>query len=220
MMDEGVEYGKRKIGDKMSPETIDKLSATSYLQDLGRVLLSTSATDSKGTEMFLDAAAEKAIDMYLSHRNSHTKVLLVGNGGSAAIVSHAQNDLCKMLGIKALTFHETSLLTALSNDISYEAAYEWPTQLWAQKGDLLIAVSSSGQSRNILRAVRAAAERGCQVITFSGFKPNNPLRSLGDLNFYVAAKEYGQVEVAHMALNHLLTDLAAAQIKSTEAPRS
>jgi D-sedoheptulose 7-phosphate isomerase len=200
----------------MLKEPAAKLSATAHLQDFTRILLSTSATDGRGTEMFLDAAVEKAIDMYASLRLSQGKVILVGNGGSAAIVSHVHNDLCKTLGLKALVFHETALLTAISNDVNYESAYEWSTQLWAQKGDLLIAISSSGQSRNILRAVRAATDRGCEVITFSGFKSNNPLRMIGNLNFFVPAKEYGHVEVAHMGLNHLIVDLAAAKWRQEE----
>src|SRR5687767_6656908 len=91
------------------------LSATTYLQDFTRILLSTSATDPRGTEMFLDAAVEKAVDMLLNKRMSGNKVMLVGNGGSSAIVGHVHNDICKTLGTKAMVFHDTALLTAISN---------------------------------------------------------------------------------------------------------
>ena len=83
-----------------------------------------------------------------------------------------------------------------------------PVRQWSQPGDLLITVSSSGGSENILRAATSARELGCRVITLTGFKPDNPSRKLGDLNFYVDSSEYGFVETAHAALTHFLTDQA------------
>ncbi len=197
----------------MLKDTVSKLGATAYLQDLTRILLGTSVTDARGAELLLDAAIDRASDLVWSRRTGSAKVMLVGNGGSAAIVSHAQNDLCKMIGARAMVFHETSYLTALANDDGYETAFETNVRLWAARGDMLVAVSSSGRSENILRAVRAARDAGCEVATFSGFKPDNPLRGMGDLNFYVKSGEYGFVEVSHMALLHLLTDLTARRLK-------
>ena len=104
-------------------------------------------------------------------------------------------------------FHETSLLTAYSNDISYEDAYKEHLSIWARDGDLLIAISSSGRSKNILKAAAFAKERGCKVITFSGFSPDNPLRLMGDINFYVRSDEYGIVETAHAIILHCITDI-------------
>ncbi|NQT72546.1 MAG: SIS domain-containing protein [Chloroflexi bacterium] len=80
--------------------------------------------------------------------------------------------------------------------------------MWVTQADLLVAISSSGRSNNILRAVRAASRRGCSVITLSGFDVDNPLRSLGDLNFYISSQTYGYVESAHSVLTHFLTDSA------------
>ena len=134
--------------------------------------------------------------------------MLIGNGGSAAIASHMQNDLCKAVGVRAMVFNEPSLLTALSNDHGYGCVFERPTELWADNGDLLLAISSSGQSENILRAVRASVAQGCQVITFSGFGADNPLRRMGHLNFYVPSQVYGYVELVHSTLAHFLTDCA------------
>ncbi len=143
--------------------------------------------------------------------NALPKALLIGNGGSAAIVSHVQNDLCKALGIPAMVFNEPPLLTALANDDGYETVFRQMAELWARPGDLFIAVSSSGNSEYILSAVEAASSRGCKVLTFSGFSPDNPLRRMGDLNFYVASDFYGFVEVAHMALAHFMTDNALSR---------
>jgi D-sedoheptulose 7-phosphate isomerase len=185
-------------------------NATSYIKELTTALATTQTSDASGKPLTLDAAVDKAVEMILAKKSKDNKVMLVGNGGSSAIVSHAHNDLCKMVGIKALVFHETPLLTALSNDLSYSVAFEKLVEMWGQAGDILIAVSSSGGSENILRATRAAKKKKCDVITYSGFKPDNPLRSLGDINFYVKADQYGFVEASHMALLHLLTDKSSA----------
>ena len=104
------------------------------------------------------------------------KAIIIGNGGSAAIASHLQNDLCKAVGA-AMVFNEASLLTALTNDEGYDV------ELWAEPGDLMVAVSSSGCSVNIFLAVEAAVSWECRVITFLDFLPCNPLRGMGELNF-------------------------------------
>jgi D-sedoheptulose 7-phosphate isomerase len=191
--------------------------ATAYIQTLSALLQSLQVTDQQGTDLPLDEGASKAISLILSVRSSSGKVMLIGNGGSAAIASHMQNDLCKAAGVRAMVFGETPLLTALSNDHGYEYVFERPVELWANAGDLLLAISSSGQSQNILRAVNASIARGCQVITFSGFKADNPLRRLGHLNFYVPSQVYGYVESVHSVLAHFLTD-GAMMSPSEEEP--
>ena len=93
-------------------------------------------------------------------------------------------------------------------------------EMHARQGDLLVAISSSGSSENILRAVGTARERGCAVITLSGFSPNNPLRQMGDLNLYVPSGEYGFVEVTHLSLCHAMLDLAMGWGESKPLRRS
>ena len=179
---------------------------TSYSRQLSELLLGMQANDREGGPLPLDEGATKAVDIIQSVESSSGKVMLIGNGGSAAIVSHVQNDLCKAVGVRALVFNEAPLLTALTNDEGYVHAFERCVNLWADPGDLLLAVSSSGQSENILRAVNAAKARGTTTITLSGFDPDNRLRQLGDLNFYVSSHVYGHVEMAHHVLTHFLTD--------------
>ena len=184
-------------------------TAGEYLRRFSDLLLATQATDGNGKPLELDVAASQVVERILQVGRSNGTVLLVGNGGSAAVASHMQNDICKAAGIKALVFTEQPLLTALSNDDGYGSAFEFPTRLWAAPGDLMIAVSSSGQSENILRACSAATDAGSALITMSGFTPDNRLRSLGAVNFYVASFSYGYVETAHAALGHYFTDAAA-----------
>jgi len=185
-------------------------SAVDYFHGLSQLLLATRVTTRQNQVLSLDEGAWTAVRTILSVRSSSGKVMLIGNGGSAAIVSHMQNDLCKAVGVRALVFNEPPLLMALSNDHGYECVFERPIGLWADADDLMLAFSSSGRSENILRAVRASTVRGCRIITFSGFHPANPLRQMGDLNFYVSSRAYGYVEVAHAALAHFLTDCCLA----------
>ena len=180
-----------------------------YFQTLSTLLLSMEVTSEPGVSISLENGAEQAVQMVLDVKTSSRKVLLAGNGGSSAIVSHVQNDLCKAVGVRAMTFNEQPLLTALANDEGYGSVFEWPIDLWAEPGDLLITVSSSGQSENIVRALAAAKKKDCQLITFSGFNPDNASRRTGDLNFYVPSHVYGFVETAHTALAHYLTNMAA-----------
>jgi D-sedoheptulose 7-phosphate isomerase len=183
------------------------LTATTYFQNLSELFLNVQIAAEDGTSYSLDEGCSKAVEVLLN--TALGKVLIVGNGGSAAIASHMQNDLCKAVGIPALVFNEAPLLTALSNDLGYEVAFEQQVKMWATPADLLIAISSSGQSANILRAVKMAHEVGCPVITFSGFRADNPLRQMGKLNFFVASETYGYVELIHSILLHFLTDSAA-----------
>ena len=183
---------------------------TSYFRDLSDLLVGTQVTDADGLPRSLDQGAAIVVDMILAVKAAGRKVMLIGNGGSAAIVSHMHNDLSISVGVRAVTFHELPLLTALTNDHGYECVFARPLELWAEPGDLLFAFSSGGRSANILSAVRAASAKDGRVITLSGFKPDNPLRAMGLLNFYVPSQSYGFVETAHAALAHFLTDSAAA----------
>ena len=181
-------------------------SATAYFRKLSDLLFNIIVTDRQGSVSSLDEGMGRAVKMILGVAEKSDKVLLVGNGGSAAIVSHMQSDLGKGAGVMALVFNEAPLLTAFSNDIGYKYAFGLMTELFAKKGDLLLSISSSGQSPNIIRAVNQAVDSGCSTITLSGFKPDNPLRSLGDINFYVPADRYGYVEISHGTLAHVLSE--------------
>lgn len=190
-----------------------KEGASDHFRKLGALMLAVEATESGGRPLDLDLGMSTAVELILELKTNSQKIMSVGNGGSAAIVSHVQMDFCNAVGLQAHVFNETALLTALSNDYGYESAFERLVKLWGSEGDLLLAISSSGQSENILRAARAARDAGCRVITFSGFDPDNPLRGMGDLGFYVPSSSYGFVEICHGALAHYLTDKAAESLK-------
>ena len=193
-----------------------ELKVTSYFKHLYDLSLDMPVTDRHGAETSLDEGASQVVEMILSVGTNSAKVMAIGNGGSAAIASHLQNDLSAALGVRAVDFSQVPLLTALSNDYGYQSVFERSVELWADAGDLMVAISSSGQSQNILRAVRAAVTRGCRIVTLSGFKADNPLRRLGDVNFYVPSTVYGYVELTHAALAHFLTDCVMSRRSEKE----
>ena len=98
------------------------------------------------------------------------------------------------------------MLTCLGNDLGYDRVFAKQVELYARAGDLVIAISSSGRSANILNAVDAAIAAGCTVATLSGFAPDNPLRRKGKWNFYVASDRYGFVEIGHLTICHAVLD--------------
>ena len=137
------------------------------------------------------------------------KIIFIGNGGSAGIASHLAIDFSKNGGLRALAFNDPSALTCLGNDLGYENVFAKQLEFHARPGDVLVAISSSGKSPNILGAVKMARTRDCRVVTYSGFSETNDLRKTGDVNFYVRGQdmEYGFVEVAHLALCHAVLDI-------------
>ena len=192
----------------MSQKEIHPGRAQEHFKRLAELLFEIQATDLEGRALSLDDGADLAVGLIGAVREKGGKVMAIGNGGSAAIASHFHNDLSASVGVRSLAFSDLPLLTALANDYGYASVFERPLKLWAAPGDLLVAVSSSGRSENILRAARRANEMGLEVITLTGFQADNPLRSLGQVNFWVPSKSYGQVEVIHQALTHYLTDRA------------
>ena len=129
--------------------------------------------------------------------NRNNKVILAGNGGSASMASHVAVDLTKFLKIRAVNFNEANLLTCFGNDYGYENWVSEALKAYAIKGDLVILISSSGQSKNILNGAKIAKKMGLKLVTLSGLKSNNPLRKMGHINLWADCKVYNAVEMIH-----------------------
>lgn len=180
----------------------------SYFKNLGDMFSEIIVTDGENKELNLSKGIEKAIELITSQTVGGNKVIFIGNGGSASIASHMAVDFWKNGEIKALCFNDGPQLTCLSNDYGYQHVFEKPIRMFAQNGDILVAISSSGRSENILKAASAANEMGCKIITMSGFSPENSLRySGGSINFYVPSSSYGFVEIIHLCICHCILDL-------------
>lgn len=179
-----------------------------YFAELARLGTAACVTTADGRSATLDDFVDWVIATARQAHADGRKLMFIGNGGSSAIASHMAEDYSKCGDIRALAFNDPAFITCLGNDLGYEAIFAKQIDLFAQPGDLLFAISSSGRSPNILNGVAAARGRGCQVVTLSGFDADNPLRRLGDYNVYVPASSYGFVEISHLAVCHCILDTA------------
>jgi D-sedoheptulose 7-phosphate isomerase len=139
-------------------------------------------------------------------RSRSQHIYLIGNGASAMMASHFAADACKNGGLSAMAFNDASLLTATANDVAFEQVFALPLSRLARPGDLLIAISSSGNSPNILRALDTARSIPAEIVTLTGKGADNRARACGDLNFYVPSTRYGWVECAHQLILHYWLD--------------
>ena len=139
----------------------------------------------------------KIIKILKQVKKNKKKVIIVGNGGSAAMASHVSVDLTKMCKIRSINFNEADLLTCFSNDYGYENWVQKALLHYADKKDLLICISSSGESKNIINGAKFAKKNGCKVVTLTGFKKNNTVSKMGDINLWLSSKNYNIIEMTH-----------------------
>jgi D-sedoheptulose 7-phosphate isomerase len=178
-----------------------------YIGTLAELLRSAEVTDRTFKQLPLDEGCEWVRRSAHEAHDAGNKIIFIGNGGSAGIASHLAIDFSKNGGLRALAFNDPVALTCLGNDFGYENVFAKQLDFHARAGDLLVAISSSGCSPNILGAVKIARDRDCKVATFSGFAAQNDLRRTGDVNFYISSSQYGFVELAHLALCHAVLDI-------------
>lgn len=148
----------------------------------------------------------KVLDLVRLSRERNKTFYFIGNGGSAAIASHMAADWLKNGEMRAVCFNDGALLTCLSNDLGYERSFSVPLHRFGAPDDVLFAVSSSGQSQNIIEAASTAKKLLMKVVTLTGFRGDNPLRLIGHYNFHVPSMQYGAVEIAHLSILHSLLD--------------
>ena len=147
-------------------------------------------------------------DLLLEVNKNNKKILIFGNGGSASIASHFSVDLTKNAKIKCLNFNEAGLITCFANDYGFEHWAEKAIGFYGNEGDLLIVISSSGKSQNMINAVKAARNGNFHsVVTLSGFSEDNPLQKMGDINLWVNNKSYNFVENIHQIWLLTIVDL-------------
>lgn len=136
-------------------------------------------------------------ELCLKVKASNNKFLMAGNGASATIVSHAATDMTKQAKVRSLCFTDASLITAYGNDYGYENWVAEAVNSYYNEGDVVLLISSSGSSKNIVRAAKKAKSLGLTVVTFSGFDEDNALKQLGDINFWLSSKAYNIIENTH-----------------------
>lgn len=136
---------------------------------------------------------------------SRDKIIIIGNGGSNSIASHISQDYTKRLGKRSFSFSDPSRLTCYINDYGMESAYRQFLKEFADSDSLVILISSSGNSKNILNAAEHCIEQNIEMITLSGFSENNKLKTMTQdsyLHFWVDSNCYGVVECLHQVILH------------------
>jgi len=178
---------------------LEKKFLKNYLDDLSSLI-------QPNDELILKLI--KCKNLILSAKKNKKKIIIVGNGGSAAIASHFSIDLTKNAGVRCINFNEASLITCFSNDYGHENWMGKAIEFHGNRGDVLIAVSSSGNSKNIQNAIKAARKKKFHsVVTYTGLREANPIKKMGDLNFWINSKAYNFVENTHQAWLLSIVDL-------------
>ena len=202
--------------DKFYEESLNQNSPTAaYAQSYCRYL--------SGILLGLDySKIGEFVDLLLATRKSGKNIYFIGNGGSAATASHFANDLqigptrYTTKSFKAISLADNSaILTCIANDFGYDEVFKRQLEIILTPGDLVVAISASGNSPNILRAVEYCKSQGNKVVGVSGFD-GGQLQILSDLNININTPkdEYGPVEDLHMVLDHLVSTYLIRHIQT------
>lgn len=165
-----------------------------------------ASCDARGKAVARDVFLQQVIALFLEKRENGRTAYFIGNGGSAGIAMHMTNDFFKNGRMRTHSMHDAATLTCLANDYCYEDVFARQVEMVAEPHDLLVAISSSGNSENIVRAVRIAREKSCDIFTLSGFGADNRIRAMGDYNLYIPSREYGIVESLHNMILQRIVD--------------
>lgn len=150
-------------------------------------------------------------ETFRTYKKSAARVFFIGNGGSAAIASHMTADFMKNGGMNTYSLYDSSVLTCMGNDYGYSSVFSKPMERLINEKDLVVAVSSSGNSPNIISAIETARKKKAGIITFTGFKRENRAKQMGDINVYVPCEKYGIVESIHNLMLQQIVDMIMDQ---------
>tara|TARA_Y100001958_G_C21150469_1_gene486776 strand:- start:515 stop:1075 length:561 start_codon:yes stop_codon:yes gene_type:complete len=168
----------------------------------------------KLTEVQSQKNSIKDIFKVLIKYKNKNQVHIFGNGGSASIASHFSMDLTNNSVIKCISYNDPSIITCYSNDFKFENWISRTIFKYGKKNDLLILISSSGESKNMINAVKMAKKKKfSKIITFTGFKKNNSLKKIGNLNLWVDSRNYNVVENIHQFYLLLLVDMIKNRLR-------
>ena len=134
--------------------------------------------------------------LILTYHKNGGRIIIAGNGGSASIAAHICVDFAKEFSIKAINFNEANLITCFANDYGYENWLKKACEVYIQKNDMVILISSSGNSPNIVKTAKYLKKNKISLITFSGFN-NNKLKKLGTINLWCDSNSYNIIEMTH-----------------------
>ena len=178
-----------------------------YITELIHTLEQTRVYVKENKELGYESGMQILVECFTRHKEKDTQIFFIGNGGSSAIASHMTADFMKNGGMKTYSLYDNAVTTCMGNDYGYEHVFSRPLEFLGQKDDLLVAVSSSGNSPNIVNAINMANAKKMETITFTGFKKDNKSRQLGTINVYVPSEKYGIVESIHNLMLQQVVDM-------------
>lgn len=179
-----------------------------YTDELIRTLyrIEVNKTDGEKSSTY-EEAVRLLMQVFDRHKVRQSRLFFLGNGGSAAIASHMTADFMKNGGMNTYSLYDNAVVTCMGNDYGYEYIFSKPLEFLVKEGDLVVAISSSGDSQNIINAIMVAKEKKAEVMTFTGFLPDNRARRLADISLYVPCGKYGMVESIHNLILQQIVDL-------------
>lgn len=171
-----------------------------YAEGIYQAIRNTDCSD-----RFINEGVDELVNVMRSRR-----VFFIGNGGSGACCDHMANDLCLTEKATGISLTNTNNITCIANDFGFDQIFAKQLE-WLRTDDdyVLIAMSCSGKSANIIKAIEYAKSLQMYVVTLTGKEPDNPMRDMGNLNFYVPSQSYGVVQIAHEAIIHCAIDKLA-----------
>ena len=155
---------------------------------------------------------DRSVKLILKCKKNNGKVFIVGNGGSSSIASHISVDFAKVANVPSNTFNNANLITCFANDYGHQNWIKEAIKAYTQKNDILILISSSGNSKNIINAAKYCNENNIPLITFSGFDKENNLAKLGNINIHINSKNYNYIEMSHHIILVSIVDIFAENL--------
>ena len=146
-------------------------------------------------------------DTFTGHKRDRSRLFFVGNGGSSAIASHMTADFMKNGGMNTYSLYDNAVTTCMGNEYGYEYIFSKPLEFLLPENDLVVVISSSGNSQNIINVLEVAKRKGADTVTFTGFEPDNRAKRQGSVNVYVPSKRYGIVESIHNLMLQQIVDM-------------
>jgi len=155
---------------------------------------------------------DQSVELILECKKNNGKVYVVGNGGSSSIASHVSVDFAKVANVSSDTFNNANLITCFANDYGHDNWVKEAIRAYTNQNDMLILISSSGTSKNIVNAAQYCKDNNIPLITLSGFDNDNPLTQLGNVNIYVPSNKYNFIEMAHNIILVSIVDIFAENL--------
>jgi len=179
-----------------------------YIENFNSILSKIKIFGKEGNEMSFQEALRNVFSYFNQCKLEDKFIYLIGNGGSNAIISHLSVDLIKACHLKAFPITDSSILTCYANDYGYANVFSQLLEKLMRQGDMLIAVSSSGESDNIVNAVsKFSVNNTNPIVTLTAFHKFNRVMKSGDVNFWLDTMDYGFAEIGHALILHYLTDI-------------